>query len=181
MTQIFWNFSQNWKGAWDHVGDFWKPSKPDTRDRTKFHRGKKIFGGNSQRGRKGWGCGLRIRPRSPQIGLWVLSILNQFVIRELGIWCTRYRKYKVCHWNSYFPKKRKIASEFEAECIYWGFQSASGLPRNEGREFRIALSPAQEFQNQMNFVLNVVKKNVKRKKEFAKAHSFSLQLEVGAR
>ena len=85
VTKIFWNFSQNWKGAWDHVGDFWKPSKPDTRDRTKFRSGRKIFGSNSQREEKTqlWSqIYAQIPQNLGQIRLWVLSILKQFVIRK---------------------------------------------------------------------------------------------------
>ena len=67
-------FSQNWKGAWEHVGDLWKPSKPDTRDRTKFHIGKKIFRSHSQ-GKKRLSSDmirftkLEIQP----IGFWICS------------------------------------------------------------------------------------------------------------
>ena len=74
-------FSQNWKGAWEHVGDLWKPSKPDTRDRTKFHIGKKIFGSHSQ-GKKRLSSVLSDMIRFTKleiqpIGFWIPSPYNE--------------------------------------------------------------------------------------------------------
>ena len=131
---IFWNFCQLWKGAWGgHVGDLWKPSKPGTRDRTKFHSGEKILGSNSQR-------------------LRYSQILNAFYIEYSsmalwqGIWCGGYTKYKVSCWNSLSPRKRWIGSEFKAECVYWGFQSASGLRRTEGRVLELLYRRHKHFK-----------------------------------